>query len=46
LVPALEVRRFGAAQDAIVDVKALAERARAETGVPQKIWELCMAKVS
>jgi DNA repair exonuclease SbcCD nuclease subunit len=32
--------------DAAFDMKALAERARAEGGVPQEIWAQCMAKIS
>jgi hypothetical protein len=31
--------------DAAFDMKALAERARAEAGVPQEIWDQCMAKI-
>jgi hypothetical protein len=30
--------------DEAFDMKALAERARAEAGVPQEIWEQCIAK--
>jgi hypothetical protein len=32
--------------DEAFDMKALAERARAEAGVPQKIWDQCIAKIS
>jgi DNA repair exonuclease SbcCD nuclease subunit len=32
--------------DAAFDMKALAERARAEAGVPQEIWDQCVAKIS
>ncbi len=32
--------------DAAFDMKALAERARAEAGVPQEIWAQCVAKLS
>ena len=32
--------------DAAFDMKALAERARAEAGVPQEIWDQCIAKIS
>jgi hypothetical protein len=31
--------------DAAFDMKALAERARAEAGVPQEIWAQCVAKI-
>jgi DNA repair exonuclease SbcCD nuclease subunit len=31
--------------DEAFDMKALAERARAEAGVPQEIWEQCIAKI-
>jgi DNA repair exonuclease SbcCD nuclease subunit len=32
--------------DEAFDMKALAERARAEAGVPQEIWDQCMARIS
>ena len=32
--------------DAAFDIKALAERARQEAGVPQEIWTQCVAKMS
>ncbi len=32
--------------DAAFDMKALAERARQEAGVPQEIWDQCIAKIS
>ena len=32
--------------DAAFDMKALAERARQEAGVPQEIWDQCVAKMS
>jgi DNA repair exonuclease SbcCD nuclease subunit len=32
--------------DAAFDMKALAERARAEAGVPQEIWDQCVAKMA
>jgi hypothetical protein len=32
--------------DEAFDMKALAERARQEAGVPQEIWAQCIAKIS
>jgi hypothetical protein len=32
--------------DAAFDMKALAERARAEAGVPHEIWAQCVAKIA
>ena len=32
--------------DAAFDMKALAERARADAGVPQEIWDQCLAKMA
>jgi hypothetical protein len=32
--------------DETFDMKALAERARAEAGVPQAIWDQCITKIS
>jgi hypothetical protein len=32
--------------DDAFDMKALAERARADAGVPQEIWDQCIAKIS